>query len=314
MILNLDPDFKPFGEGIQFKKFTFPGGEPHVQDLPELHQFTDKYSGEIRITHRINSFNDLGFLCVTVDALKRLPCWKYSKENILYLPLMPGARQDRVTTPGTPLTVKVYADIINSLDFNKVIIFDPHSDVTPALLNNCTVIDNTWLVQNALDWIYFDQYPVGEAPLHFHLISPDAGAYKKIVKLSEKKEINRGKEMSIVLCSKTRNTATGELSGFKVYSDDLRGKDCIIVDDIIDGGGTFVEIAKVLKEKNAGNLYLIVSHGIFSKGYGHLSDFNKIFTTDSFKTLPSKEQYSDIRRTFGPIWVPDNVIQFKLSR
>jgi len=58
------------------------------------------------------------------------------------------------------------------------------------------------------------------------------------------------------------------------------------VDDICDGGGTFIGLAKALKQKNAGNLYLAVSHGIFSKGFNELNKhFTKIFTTDSFKTI-----------------------------
>ncbi|MAX71916.1 MAG: hypothetical protein CMC76_12600 [Flavobacteriaceae bacterium] len=76
------------------------------------------------------------------------------------------------------------------------------------------------------------------------------------------------------------------MEGFRVYEDDLQGKDCLIVDDICDGGGTFIGLAKELKKHNAGNLYLAVSHGIFSKGLEELNQyFTKIFTTDSFKTV-----------------------------
>ena len=63
---------------------------------------------------------------------------------------------------------------------------------------------------------------------------------------------------------------TGEINGFGVYADDLGGKDGVIVDDLCDGGGTFNGLAKKLKEKNVGKLYLIVSHGIFSNGFANL--------------------------------------------
>ena len=60
----------------------------------------------------------------------------------------------------------------------------------------------------------------------------------------------------------------------------------LIVDDICDGGGTFLGLAQELKAKNAGNLYLAVSHGIFSRGFEDLEKvFTKIYTTDSFKTI-----------------------------
>ena len=74
------------------------------------------------------------------------------------------------------------------------------------------------------------------------------------------------------------------LTGFKVYAEDLKGCDCLIVDDICDGGGTFIGLANELKNKNAGKLYLAVSHGIFSRGFDDLEKcFTKIFTTDSIK-------------------------------
>ena len=261
MILNLDPNFKPVaGEEIQFESFTFSGGEPHIKihcdfDLKE----------KITVTHRINSFNDLGLLCLAVDALQGMD----AEISDLYIPYFPSARQDRIMVPGEPLSVKVYANIINGLNFKKVFVFDAHSEVTPALLNNCKVISNHQLVKEVIK-------KIGEDVL---LISPDGGALKKIYKVSE---FLGG--YPVVECSKSRDVKTGKISGFKVYEEDLNGKDCLIVDDICDGGATFIGLADELKNKNAGKLYLVVSHGIFSRGCEKLaSSFSHIFTTNSFK-------------------------------
>jgi len=261
MILNLDPKFAPFKnqEEIKFQSFTFSGGEPHIKIAPDFDA-----NRKVTITHRLNSFNDLGLLCVTVDALRRMNV----KIIDLFIPYFPAARQDRVMIPGEPLSVKVYADIINAMQLNKVFVFDAHSEVTPALLNNSTVIPNYTFIKEVLNRI-------GE---NVKLISPDGGALKKIYKVSE---FLGGVE--VVECSKSRDVKTGKLSGFKVYNDDLQGMDCLIVDDICDGGGTFVGLAEELKKKNAGKLYLAVSHGIFNKGFEVLDCFDGIFTTNSFK-------------------------------
>ena len=261
MILNLDPKFAPFQnqEEIKFQSFTFSGGEPHIKIVPDFDT-----NRKVTITHRLNSFNDLGLLCITVDALRRMDV----KIIDLFIPYFPAARQDRVMIPGEPLSVKVYADIINAMQLSKVFVFDAHSEVTPALLNNCTVIPNYSFIQEVVK-------RVGE---NVKLISPDGGALKKIYKVSE---FLGGVE--VVECSKSRDVKTGKLSGFKVYNDDLEGMDCLIVDDICDGGGTFVGLAEELKKKNAGKLYLAVSHGIFNKGFEVLDCFDKIFTTNSFK-------------------------------
>lgn len=264
MMLNLDKQFNPFGteESIQFESFLFSGGEPHIQIKSNFDT-----SKTIIITHRLNSFNDVGLLCLAVDALKRMNV----KSMELFIPYFPAARQDRVMVAGEALSVKVYADIINSLQLNKVIVFDPHSEVTPVLLDNCEVITN----------YQFIKYALADIGTKVKLISPDGGALKKIYKLSEYVG-----GIEVVECSKNRDVKTGKLSGFKVYHENLKGTDCLIVDDICDGGRTFIGLAEELKNKNAGNLYLAISHGIFSKGFDELGEyFTTIFTTDSFREL-----------------------------
>ena len=267
MVLHLDPNFKPTSAPeIYFESFTFSGGEPHIKIVPFA------YDGPIAITHRLNSFNDLGLLLIAVDALKRMG----KKDLSLIIPYFPGARQDRVMTAGESLSVKVYAQIINDLQLTKVTIFDPHSDVTQALLDNCTVISNHEFIKTIMT----------ELPSECLLISPDAGAAKKIHKLAKYLQ-----DYEVVECGKDRDVRTGQLSGFKVPISDLRGRPCLIVDDICDGGGTFIGLATELKKANAGDLYLAVSHGIFSRGLTTLKEvFKGIYTTDSIKEEKQLDQ------------------------
>ncbi|MDE1205906.1 ribose-phosphate diphosphokinase [Tenacibaculum larymnensis] len=264
MILNLDKNFTPYGteNNIDYSFFTFSGGEPHIKIISKLEKVA-----EVTITHRIQSFNDMGTLLLATNALKNMGI----KKLHVVLPYFPAARQDRLMVSGEPLSVKVYADIINAQNFESVTVLDPHSEVTPALLNNCKVIDNHKFIEHITK----------QLSDNLLLISPDGGALKKIYKVAAYLQ-----NYEVVECSKSRNVKTGQLTGFKVYADDLQGKDCLIVDDICDGGGTFLGLAKELKAKNAGNLYLAISHGIFSKGFDELEKhFTKIFTTDSFKTI-----------------------------
>ncbi|MFK7031452.1 ribose-phosphate diphosphokinase [Flavobacterium oreochromis] len=259
-LINLDKNFTPFGteNEISFQAFTFSGGEPHIK----IQHFDT--TQKVIITHRANSFNDFGLIILTIDALKRMDV----KEIELFIPYFPAARQDRVMIPGEPLSVKVYAAILNSLNLSKVYVFDAHSEVTPAVLNNCQVITNYKFIEKVIE-------NIGEEVI---LISPDGGALKKIYKVSE---YLGGVE--VVEASKSRDVKTGKLKDFKVYTDDLQGKPCLIVDDICDGGGTFIGLAEALQKKNAGKLYLAVSHGIFNKGFDQLQIFEKIFTTNSFR-------------------------------
>jgi ribose-phosphate pyrophosphokinase len=266
MILNLDKNFKPYeGTEIEFEKFIFSGGEPHIKINPNI-----KAGTKITVTTRIQSFNDFGILCLAVDALKRMDL----ELNELFIPYFPAARQDRVMIKGEPLSVKVYADIINTFGFKKVCVFDAHSEVTQAVLEKCDVIPNHAYIKEITTQLNEE----------IVLISPDGGALKKIYKLSEYLG-----GIEVVECSKSRNVKTGKLSGFKVYTDDLAGKTCLVVDDICDGGGTFIGLAEELKKKNAGKLMLAVSHGIFNKGFEQLNCFDRIFTTNSFKDFEGTE-------------------------
>jgi ribose-phosphate pyrophosphokinase len=305
--LNLTEGYNPMGAEsgsiIDYEFFQFSGGEPHIKI--NLHTFHYK---EIIITIRIGIFNDIGKLVVATDALRRLLVGRDIKIS-LFLAYFPGARQDRVMVKGEPLTVKVYADIINQLNFNEVSIFDPHSEVTPALINNVYVHNNHQLVVQAINDMAYEHKG------YFNIVSPDAGANKKIKELvkylaSNKPQPNIDQTVhsggyftdgdQLVKCDKSRDVKTGKITGFDVYADDLNGNPTIVVDDICDGGATFIGLAKELRKKNAGDLYLIVSHGIFSKGFKELRKYYKgIYTTDSIVNdyawdIPEIEKGSEI--------------------
>lgn len=282
LYLNLSEGFNPYQahqhDCISFESFTFNGGEPHIKigEIP-----TDD---PIIITQRLNSFNDLGLLCLAVDALRRV-C--FQKEFKLFIPYFLGARQDRVCNKGEAFTAKIVGDIINSLNFSEVSVLDPHSDVVGAVVNNCKIITNHDFVKNCLFSIAKRQdYSTND----LCLISPDAGSNKKMKDLmiffSEQFEQPIFENAYLIKCDKTRDVSTGEITGFEVYAEDLKGKDCVIVDDICDGGGTFMGLAEELKAKNAGDLFLIVTHGIFSRGVeGLLKHFKAIYLTDSIKDI-----------------------------
>ncbi len=274
MILNLDHTFYPFGKEnqIEFKAFTFSGGEPHIKIESDLTAVK-----HVQITHRVTSFNAFGFLLLAIDALKRLQIESIS----VFIPYFPGARQDRVMTTGEALTVKIYTDILNTYNLKEVMVYDPHSDVTPALLNTSKSLNNFSFIKHVINELPTD---------NLVLISPDGGALKKIYKLAAYL-----KKYPVIECSKVRDIKTGQLSHFSVYTNDLKGRNCLVVDDICDGGGTFTGLAQALKDKNAGNLYLAVSHGIFSKGFTKLNqDFEHIYTTDSFSALTRSKQFTQI--------------------
>lgn len=217
---------------------------------------------EITIVARISEASDIFLIAQGVDSLRRIGYTEIS----LFLPFVPNARQDRAMVNGDAFGLKVFANYINSLKFRKVTVFDPHSNVTSALLENCVVIPAYLFVVEVL------KNETGA----FTLIAPDEGAIKK----TELSAITLSKDF--VFANKKRNPKTGEILDTKIYGD-VKDKVVYILDDICDGGATFISLTQKLKQEGASEVNLIVSHGIFSKGLDVLyaSSINTIHTTNS---------------------------------
>ena len=266
-----------------FKSFVFPGGEVQVS-LYEGTKISNK-NKEVEIHAKIRNSDDIMTLLLATDAVRR-----QGKTDIrLVMPYVPYARQDRVCNPGEAHSLKVFASLINTQQYSRVEVFDPHSDVTEALINNVVIVSNHNFAKAAI----FDA--VGNRNTPFHLISPDAGAYKKIHYLG-KFLSDYMLDFDLVTCNKERDTKTGVITNFSVGSSDLEGKPCVIVDDICSRGGTFLGLAKALKERNAGDLYLVVSHdeGVANKEAFKSAGFTKVYKTDSLSDR-NDEMFANIK-------------------
>lgn len=249
------------GREIEYETFVFSGGEVHVK-IKDTFPF-----GVAKIVTRINNSEDLMRLILAVDALRRIGVGHIDA----FIPYLPYARQDRVMVKGEPLSSKVFASIINSLKLNCITCYDPHSDVSVALLDNSQFLTNFHEVGN-----FIKNYCDNENIL---VVAPDAGAYKKIHKMCA----HIGYEGEIIVANKVRNLNTGAILSTQIHGE-VKGRNCFVADDLVDGGRTFIELAIALKEKGAEKLYLFASHGIFSKGYDELlKHYTIIGTTDSIQ-------------------------------
>ncbi len=189
----------------------------------------------------------------------------------LFMPYISNARQDRVKTDEDVFTLKYFADIINSLGFERVTVLDPHSVVSEALIDRINILSPR---DNVLKVIGAVKATDGEEPFMFY---PDEGASKRYSGMVE---------LPYAFGIKKRDWKTGKILGLDVSgnTDDIKGKSILIVDDICSSGGTFLHSAKKLKELGAGNIYLYVSHCEKSILDGALIDsglIKRIFTTDS---------------------------------
>ena len=260
---------------VSFEVLTFPGGEKHVRI--DNNCYYGNGGPWIIICDTLDS-NGIMTLLLLVDAIQRV----VDTSIELTLKYFPYARQDRVAVRGESLSVKVMADLINSQKFSDVTIWDPHSDVTPALLNNVLVI-----TQNS--WYRKLVGRIGEIPA---LVSPDVGAIKKI---------NSMGNPNVIIANKKRDVVTGKITNTEllnpIHKDLLGSTPLLVMDDICDGGRTFIELGKVLdKEYPDNKKYLFVTHGIFSNREQFLEltrIYSRIFCANFISTTIKTENFPD---------------------
>ena len=265
---------------IKYKISKFPDGQQTV-DIEWVGN-TDS----VVINSRMNSFLDVELIVCANQALKNA-----GVKNVgLHVPYFLGARSDRKFQEGGSNYLKqVICPIINSQNFFTVIVLDPHSDVLEACLNNYEKIDNHLLVKQALTLIDNKN----DARERVCLVSPDAGAYKKIFDVAQEFQID-----NIATATKVRDLKTGKILHTEIPNLPVRLDEdfkYVIVDDICDGGRTFVELAiAIKKERPSAKIYLVVTHGIFSAGFGQLAEyFERIYTTNSYSAIESDSEDTD---------------------
>lgn len=232
---------------IPVKALTFPAGERHVK-VEDIRLFVPGSRDVIEFRMYFTGSDDI------VDLMMLNEIFRH-QERILYISYCPFARQDRAVNEGEPHALRVFCNLVNSMGFKRVFVTDPHSDVVEALLPDVVIKRQHSVV--------YDFFKAGDFD---YVIAPDAGATKKASKVAE----TLGCPM--LQANKKRDLKTGEIIGYELLDKvDLAGKNVLVVDDIADGAGTFIALAKAISEQYGGEmptakLTLFVTHGIFSKG------------------------------------------------
>lgn len=262
---------------LEPRVFTFAGGESQVV-LPDAFIAEAGSVASVRINAWLRTADAVMQLLLLTDAVRRvLP-------NVplhLNMPYVPYARQDRVCNPGEALSAKMFCNLINAQAYASVVIADPHSDVVPALLDRVSVVDASVMLAEVLRQSAFARGVT--------LLAPDAGARKRVQQLAKKLEVEH-----VAFADKVRDTKTGRISGTSVSSD-LPNLPILVVDDICDGGRTFVELGKALAEVSSQPRYLYVTHGIFSKGFEELNlYYQRIFTAYNWNQSSPNDKLTTI--------------------
>jgi len=252
------------GKEIEFTKF--PNGETNMNHMsfPII-----SFSYETVIDFKYEEDGDL----IKLMFVKRYLDTVYSNHKNVDLRIwqMMYQRMDR-SENSSPFTLKYVSEFINSLGFNRVEIVEPHSNVTPALINNShSNYINFDLIYKVIEEIYFDREKD-------YIMFPDNGAANRYKNMKFK---------NVLIGHKDRDFVTGEIKKLDLVGDifNAEGRKVLIVDDLSSYGGTFIHSSKALRAVGFEEVNLLVAHAENSIFKGELFvHIDKVFTTDSMLT------------------------------
>jgi len=241
--------------GIQINVTMFPDKTSQVWKLDESIFHPTLFTGVEWVFENEGEFMHLAQLKDLLDAYK-IPAY-------LKLPYLPYGRQDKSISNERTFGLQTFASLLNSLNFGQVFITDPHSDFFTLIKNSVAVYPRHEILET-LKLVDADT-----------ICYPDDGAARKYLGLYDIGQ--RG----VIYGKKVRDQETGRITSCQ-FIGEPKDATILIIDDICDGGATFILLAKELLAKGAKQVHLFVTHGIFSKGLNPLWDagISRIFTKD----------------------------------
>jgi len=205
-------------------------------------------------------------LLIIIDALKRA-----SADSITaVIPHYGYSRQDRKASPRTPISSKLVADLLTVAGASRVVTMDLHAGQIQGFFN--IPFDNIYASPVFLKYIK-ENIPTD----NLTLVSPDAGGVERVRWYAKRLE----KDIAMI---DKRRTGPNVAKAMNIVGD-VKNKDVIIVDDMIDTAGTLIEAARTLKENGAGKIYVIATHGVFSgpaaERISGCAELEKVIVTDT---------------------------------
>lgn len=253
---------------VEFK--TYPNGEAIVPIIKEEFHFNCAYlrwhwTGDEELVH----------LALINGLLKQ-----HGLRTVLTIDYMPYSRMDRAEN-GNCFSLNWVANLINAMEFTKVFICEPHSDVTLQLINKSEPV-----------WVTAKNVPVAMEMMAFdrtadYLVLPDDGAFKRYSEL-----VPQLNECNVVVLKKKRDFDTGKILGLEIDRRIMRGLNgegeyaqALIIDDLSSRGGTFVGAADIMRTHMGCNyVALLVTHMEPAGLEGDLrTKLNRVFCTDTME-------------------------------
>lgn len=212
---------------------------------------------------------------IMVDALKRASV----KKITAIMPFYPYARQDKKHRGREPISARLMADLFRTAGAHRLMSVDLHAAQTQGFFDG--PVDHLWAMP-----ILTDYMRTRVDLKNLAVVSPDAGR----IRVAEKWAAKLG-DCPLAFVHKTRDVTRPNTSVANRVVGDVEGKDCVLVDDLIDTGGTIAEAVKVLLREGAKGVIVAATHGVLSDpAPQRLQDCGarEVVVTDTLPITPDK--------------------------
>jgi ribose-phosphate pyrophosphokinase len=251
----------------------------HFSDMEVFIEILENVRGEDTFVIQPTSFpaNDsLMELLITIDTLRRAS----ARRITAVMPYFGYARQDRKTGPRTPITAKLVANLIAVAGAQRVLTLDLHAGQIQGFFD--IPVDNLYVAPVFTRHIRDSLSVHGKLPEHLTIVSPDVGGVVRARAMAKRLDAD------LAIIDKRREKA-GESEVMNIIGD-VDGRDCILVDDIVDSAGTLCNAARALKDAGAKSVKAYVTHGVFSGESVQrveASPLEALIVTDSIAATPA---------------------------
>jgi ribose-phosphate pyrophosphokinase len=235
-----------------------------------------------------SSLNDhIMELLVMVDACRRASAGRITA----VIPYYAYGRQERKAKPRVPITAALVADLLQAVKVHRVLAFDLHAGAIQGFFNG--PVDHLGAAPVLRDYVK----ALGLKDVT--VVSPDAGGAPR-AETFRKYLLSEGVDSALTIMSKQRGGA-GVVEKVTLIGE-VQGKDCILIDDIIDTAGTLVKAAEVLVQQGAKSVYAMATHGLFSRDAIDKirgSVLKKVIITDTIPLPPEKRDEKIVQITIS---------------
>jgi ribose-phosphate pyrophosphokinase len=214
-------------------------------------------------------------LLVMIDAAKRAS----AKDIIAVMPYYGYARQDRKDQPRVAIGAKLVADLLHAAGATRIITMDLHADQIQGFFD--FPVDHLYASSIFVPYIQSLQLP------HLTIAAPDMGGSKRANAYA------KHLKCEIVICYKQRTKAN--VVDHMTAIGEIEGRDIVLIDDMIDTGGTLAKAADMMMERGAKSVRAVCTHGVLSgKAYENIekSKLTELIITD---TIPLKQESAKIK-------------------